>query len=52
MLTIMLFNMDTHFNDPFENVHKAVESGVRPPGVCTAHAEAGTPLSVPSVLYQ
>ena len=48
----MLFNMDARFNDPFDNVHKAVESVVCPPAVCTAHKEAGTQLSVPSILYQ
>ena len=47
--------MDAHFNDLFESVHKAVESGVCPApgvGVCIAHKEAGTQLSVPSILYQ
>ena len=51
MLTIILFNMDDHFYDLFYNVHKAVESGVRPRAVCTAHEELDIQLSVPCLLY-
>ena len=52
LLTIILFNMDDHFYDLFYNVHKAVESGVRPRAVCTAHEELEIQLSVPCLLYQ
>ena len=52
MLTIILFNMDDHFYDQFYNVHKAVESGVRPRAVCTAHEELAYYTSKPVQLHR